>query len=93
MLGLDSLEVGNEGKAIMGVVKEKASDVLNLLRAASEGKDAELFGETAEEFRGVATQIVLDGKRIVATHVVHPFLGYARKRWNFKNSVGLGQLT
>jgi hydrogenase expression/formation protein HypE len=72
MLGLDPFEFGNEGKIIMGVVKEKANDVLNLLRATSEGKDAELIGETAEEFRGVATQTGLDDKRIVARPVGRP---------------------
>ena len=32
MLGLDPLEVGNEGKYIIGVVKEKAQEALQFLR-------------------------------------------------------------
>ena len=72
MLGLDPFEVGNEGKVIMGVVKEKANDVLNLLRTTSEGKDAEIIGETTEEFRGVAMRTIVGGKRIVARPVGDP---------------------
>jgi hydrogenase expression/formation protein HypE len=72
MLGLDPFEVGNEGKLIMGVVKEKANDVLNLLRTTSEGKDAEIIGETTEEFRGVAMRTIVGGRRIVARPVGDP---------------------
>ena len=72
MLGLDPFEVGNEGKFIMGVVKEKANDVLKLLRTTSEGKDAEIIGETKEEFRGVAMRTIVGGKRIVARPVGDP---------------------
>jgi hydrogenase expression/formation protein HypE len=72
MLGLDPFEVGNEGKVIMGVVKEKANDVLNLLRTTSEGKDADIIGETTEESRGVAIRTVVGGKRIVSIPVGDP---------------------
>ena len=72
MLGLDPFEVGNEGKVIIGVVKEKANDVLNLLRTTSEGKDAEIIGETTEKFRGVAMRTIVGGKRIVTRPVGDP---------------------
>ncbi len=72
MLGLDPFEVGNEGKIIMGVVKEKAKDVLRLLRTTSEGKDAEIIGEATKEFTGVAMRTVVGGKRIVARPVGDP---------------------
>jgi hydrogenase expression/formation protein HypE len=72
MLGLDPFEIGNEGKLIIGVVKEKANDVLDLLKTSMEGKDAEIIGETTEEFRGVAMQTVVGGKRIVARPVGDP---------------------
>lgn len=72
MLGLDPFEIGNEGKVIMGVVKEKANDVLNLLRTTSEGKDAEIIGETTEKFRGVAMRTIVGGKRIVSRPVGDP---------------------
>jgi hydrogenase expression/formation protein HypE len=72
MLGLDVLEVGNEGKIIIGVVKEKAKDILKLLKATKEGKDAEIIGEATAEFAGVAMQTIVGGKRIIARPVGDP---------------------
>lgn len=72
MLGLDALEVGNEGKIIIGVVKEKAKDILKLLKATKEGKYAEIIGEATAEFAGVAMQTAVGGKRIVARPVGDP---------------------
>ncbi|MGB9714033.1 MAG: hydrogenase expression/formation protein HypE [Candidatus Bathyarchaeales archaeon] len=65
MLGLDPLEVGNEGKIIVGVVKEKANDALKFLKGTSEGKEAEIIGEATADFSGVAMQTVVGGKRII----------------------------
>ena len=45
MLGLDPLEVGNEGKIIIGVVPEKAEEALKFLKQTAEGKDAQIIGE------------------------------------------------
>lgn len=72
MLGLDPLEIGNEGKIIVGVVKEKAEEVLDFLRATEEGKDAEIIGETTADFDGVAMQTVVGGKRIIPRPVGDP---------------------
>jgi hydrogenase expression/formation protein HypE len=72
MLGLDPLEVGNEGKYIVGVVPAKAEEVRALLRATPEGKDAEIIGEATTEFKGVAMQTVVGGKRIIAPPVGDP---------------------
>jgi len=72
MLGLDPLEVGNEGKIIISVVKEKAEEVLELLRTTEEGKEAEIIGEATANFKGVAMQTVLGGKRIIARPVGDP---------------------
>jgi hydrogenase expression/formation protein HypE len=72
MLGLDPLEVGNEGKIIIGVVKEKAEELLELIKTAQEGKEAEIIGETTADFRGVAMQTVVGGKRIIARPVGDP---------------------
>ncbi len=38
MLGLDPLEVGNEGKVIIGAVKEKAEEILELLKKPKKAK-------------------------------------------------------
>jgi hydrogenase expression/formation protein HypE len=72
MLGLDPLEVGNEGKVIIGVVKEKAEEVSKLLKATGEGKEAEIIGEATKEFAGVAMQTAVGGKRIIARPVGDP---------------------
>ena len=72
MLGLDPLEVGNEGKVIVGVVPEKARDVLEFLKQTPEGKDAQIIGEATTQFRGVAMQTVVGGKRIIAKPVGDP---------------------
>jgi len=72
MLGLDPLEIGNEGKVIIGVVKEKAEELLELLRSTDEGKEAEIIGESTEKFKGVAMQTVVGGKRIIARPVGDP---------------------
>lgn len=72
MLGLDPLEIGNEGKMIIGVVPEMAEQVLTLLRATIEGKNAEIIGEATNEFKGVAMQTIVGGKRIIARPVGDP---------------------
>jgi hydrogenase expression/formation protein HypE len=72
MLGLDPFEVGNEGKIIIGVAKERATDILKLLRTTKEGKDAETIGGVTEEFVGVAMQTVVGGKRIIPRPVGDP---------------------
>jgi hydrogenase expression/formation protein HypE len=72
MLGLDPLEVGNEGKVIIGVVKEKAEEVLELLRTTEEGKEAEIVGGATADFSGVAMQTIVGGKRIIARPVGDP---------------------
>jgi hydrogenase expression/formation protein HypE len=72
MLGLDPFEVGNEGKIIIGVVKEKAKEILELLKTTKEGKEAEIIGEATADFKGVAMQTVVGGKRIIARPVGDP---------------------
>jgi hydrogenase expression/formation protein HypE len=72
MLGLDPLEVGNEGKYIIGVVKEKAQEALEFLRQTEEGKNAQVIGEATAEFKGVAMQTAVGGKRIIARPVGDP---------------------
>jgi len=72
MLGLDPLEIGNEGKVVIGVVREKAEEALRLLRATEEGREAEIIGEATAEFTGVAMQTVVGGKRIISRPVGDP---------------------
>jgi len=72
MLGLDPLEIGNEGKMLVGVVPEKAEEALAFLKQTSEGKDAQIIGEATAQFKGVAMQTVVGGKRIIARPVGDP---------------------
>jgi len=72
MLGLDPLEIGNEGKLIFGVIPEKAQETLEFLRQTPQGKDAQIIGQTTAEFRGVAMQTAVGGKRIIARPIGDP---------------------
>jgi hydrogenase expression/formation protein HypE len=72
MLGIDPLEVGNEGKLIVGVVPEKAEEVLTVLKATREGKDAQIIGEATKEFNMVAMKTVVGGKRILSAPIGDP---------------------
>jgi len=72
MLGLDPFEIGNEGKVIVGAVKEKAEEILQLLKTTQAGKDAEIIGETTKDFVGVAMQTTIGGKRIIARPIGDP---------------------
>jgi len=72
MLGLDPLEVGNEGKIIIGIVPQKAEQAMQFLKQTEEGKDAQIIGEATIQFKGVAMQTLVGGKRIIARPVGDP---------------------
>jgi hydrogenase expression/formation protein HypE len=72
MLGLDPFEIGNEGKVIVGVVKERAEEILALLRTTEAGKEAEIIGKTTKDFAGVAMQTVIGGKRVISRPIGDP---------------------
>ncbi len=72
MLGLDPLEVGNEGKIVIGAVSAKAKQLLNWLKQSAEGKDSQIIGEATNDFKGVAMQTSIGGKRIIARPVGDP---------------------
>jgi hydrogenase expression/formation protein HypE len=72
MLGLDPLEIGNEGKIIIGAVQEKAEEILQFLKQTSECKEAQIIGEATLQFKGVAMQTLVGGKRIIAKPVGDP---------------------
>jgi hydrogenase expression/formation protein HypE len=72
MLGLDPMEVGNEGKIIIGAVPQKAEEIAKFLRATPEGKNAQIIGEVTAQFSGVAMQTVVGGKRVIARPIGDP---------------------
>lgn len=65
MLGIDPLEIGNEGKVVFGVVKEKAEDVLSILKKHPLGKNAAIIGEGTDKVRDVVLQTTVGGRRIL----------------------------
>ena len=65
MLGIDPLEIGNEGKVVLGVVKEKAEDVLSVLKKRPLGKNAAIIGEATDKINGVVLQTTVGGKRLL----------------------------
>ena len=63
MLGIDPLEIGNEGKVVLGVVKEKADDILKAIKQHPLGKNAAIIGEATDAVRGVVLKTTVGGKR------------------------------
>ena len=72
MLGIDPLDVGNEGKLLIGVVPEKAEEVLEELRRTKEGKEAQIIGEATREFKEVILKTAIGGRRIIPTPIGDP---------------------
>lgn len=72
MLGIDPLEVGNEGKVVIAVVPELAEDVLNAISKKPEGKKARIIGEAAKDVMGVMMETHTGGKRVVEPPVGDP---------------------
>lgn len=72
MLGIDPLEIGNEGKSIIAVVPESAERVLKAIRSKPEGKKARIFGVAAKDVRGVLMETHTGGKRVIEPPVGDP---------------------
>jgi hydrogenase expression/formation protein HypE len=65
MLGLDPMELANEGIAVMVVDAERAEDVLKVLRETELGRDAAIVGEVKEGPHRVILETEIGGRRIV----------------------------
>ncbi len=66
ILGIDPLQVANEGKAVIGVRAESADAVVEALRAHRLGREARIVGQAVEERPG---QVILDtgfGRRLLS---------------------------
>ena len=72
LLGLDPLHIGNEGKVVVGVVKEKAEAVLEQLRKHPLGKQAAIIGEVDEKKGYVTMRTEIGGKRIISKPIGDP---------------------
>jgi len=65
MLGIDPLEVGNEGKVVIAVVPDLADEVLKAISRLPEGKNARIIGEAVRSIKGVMMETHTGGKRVV----------------------------
>jgi len=72
MLGIDPLEIGNEGKVVIGVVKGKVEDVLSVIKKHPLGKNAAIIGEATDTVKGVLLDTVVGGKRILHKPIGDP---------------------
>ncbi len=72
LLGIDPLEIGNEGKAVIAVAPEKADEVLACLRATEEGKNASIIGQATADIKGVVMTTAIGGRRVVEPPVGDP---------------------
>ena len=63
MLGIDPLEIGNEGKVVLGVIKEKADEVLKEIKEHPLGKNAAIIGEASKKVKGVVLETIVGGRR------------------------------
>ena len=64
VLGLDPLEVANEGKVVMGVTADRAEVVLEAIRSHPYGKDAAICGHVVEG-KGVIMETIAGGERFI----------------------------
>ena len=64
LLGIDPLQVANEGKCVMGVAPEAAERVLAALKKHPYGKNAAIIGEVVDG-SGVVMQTRIGGERFI----------------------------
>ena len=73
MLGIDPLQVTNEGKAILGVAHEERDEILTAIRKTKYGKDAVVIGEATAQHPGqVVIETLVGGKRLLDLPVGDP---------------------
>ena len=72
LLGLDPLELANEGVAVIGVEAESAEDVLKSIRCSMYGEDAAIVGDVMEGRGRVVLETFIGGRRIVREPVGSP---------------------
>ncbi|HOS81988.1 MAG TPA: hydrogenase expression/formation protein HypE [Methanolinea sp.] len=71
MLGIDPLQVANEGKVVMGVAGKDAEAVLAALRSHPYGKDAAIIG-TVVAGSGVILETEIGGERFIEPPIGDP---------------------
>ena len=72
ILGIEALELANEGKAVLAVSAKYAEEVLEAVRGHPLGKDAEIIGEFTREYNGVVMETEIGGLRYVPMPIGDP---------------------
>lgn len=70
LLGIDPLQIGNEGKMVVACIKERADDILDELK--KEDEDAMIIGHVTKDIDGVVLNTVIGGKRILEPPIGDP---------------------
>ncbi len=63
ILGIDPMDLANEGKLVLAVAPHMAEEVLQSLRNHPLGKRAEIIGEATKEYEGVVVRTGIGGLR------------------------------
>jgi hydrogenase expression/formation protein HypE len=71
MLGIDPLQVANEGKVVMGVAEEDAEAVLRAIRSSRYGRDAAIVG-VVKEGAHVIMKTAIGGERFIEPPIGDP---------------------
>lgn len=72
LLGIDPLMIGNEGKAIIAVIPERAEEVLNALHRTEEGRNASVIGVARRDLKYVVLRTEVGGERILEKPIGDP---------------------
>jgi hydrogenase expression/formation protein HypE len=72
LLGIDPLEVGNEGKFVLGVIPEMTEEVLKVIKQNQYGEEARVIGKATDEVKRVVLETVVGGRRIIEAPVGDP---------------------
>jgi len=73
MLGIDPLQITNEGKAVMAVSSGSALAVLEAMKKTKYGKNARIIGDVVATYPGdVVLETVVGGKRILESPIGDP---------------------
>jgi hydrogenase expression/formation protein HypE len=72
MLGIDPLEIGNEGKFVIATIPEKAEEILEKLKGTEIGHDAVIIGKVTKGSNHVVLETSIGGKRIILPPIGDP---------------------
>lgn len=72
LLGIDPLQIGNEGKALLAVVPDKADEILDAMHKTTEGKNARIIGSATKDTKYVILRTQVGGERILEKPIGDP---------------------